>query len=187
MPRVSDAYRLARREQIVAAALRVLGRRALRDLTMADIIEESGLSAGSVYSHFARKDELMELVAAQAVGARLELLLASDDDRPRSPSEVVRWWLSAVEDFPVPCATLVQVWAEAASDLAIRRIVERRMADIEGAFAVAAERWLVAEGRSATGAPALAQAMLTVCQGHIVRTALLGPQDPAVAAAALSF
>jgi len=50
MPRVSDAYRQARRDGIVAATLRVLRRRALSDLTMADVIKEAGLSAGSVYS-----------------------------------------------------------------------------------------------------------------------------------------
>ncbi|SDE08160.1 TetR/AcrR family transcriptional regulator [Nocardioides lianchengensis] len=177
MPRVSDAYRQARRDEIVAATLRVLRRRALNDLTMADIIEEAGLSAGSVYSHFARKDELIELVATEVIGARLDLLTASDDGPVRSPSEVVRWWLAGLEADEVPFATLVQLWGEAASDPAIGAIVRRRMTDIEAAFASAAGRWLDAQGRDPGAAASTALAMLTFCQGYIVRSAVLGRQD----------
>jgi AcrR family transcriptional regulator len=185
MPRVSDAYRQARRDEIVAATLRVLRRRALRDLTMADIIEESGLSAGSVYSHFERKDQLLELVAARVVGDRLDALTAPGEGPPRSPAELVAWWLKELEEARVPFAALVQIWGEAASDPAMREIVVRRMTIIEDAFAVAAERWLLAGGGDPVTARTTARAMLTLCQGHIVRTAILGPQDPAETAAPL--
>lgn len=177
MPRVSDAYRQARRDEIVAATLRVLRRRALSELTMADVIEEAGLSAGSVYSHFAGKAELIELVATEVIGTRLSLLAAPDDEAARSPREVVRWWLAGLERDRVPFATVVQVWGEAASDATIREIVLRRMGDIEQAFTAAAERWLVAEGREPTAASATSLAMLTFCQGYIVRSAVLGAQD----------
>jgi AcrR family transcriptional regulator len=176
MPRVSDAYRQARRDEIVAATLRVLRRRALNDVTMADIIEEAGLSAGSVYSHFAHKDELLELVATQVIGGRLELLAAPSDE-PRSPREIVQWWLAGLEQEGVPFATLVQIWGEAASDAAMGEIVRRRMRDIEQAFTGAAERWLLAHRRDPGAAGATARTMLTFCQGYIVRSAVLGPQD----------
>ena len=177
MPRVSDAYRQARRDEIVAATLRVLRRRALNDLTMADIIEEVGLSAGSVYSHFASKGELIELVAVEVIGERLNLLMAPDHEPVRSPREVVRWWLAGLQQDGVPFATVVQFWGEAAFDATVRKIVQRRMDDIERVFAVAAERWLIAEGREPAAAPATALAMLTFCQGYIVRSAVLGSQD----------
>ena len=80
MPKVSDAYRQARRDEIVAATLRAISRRGLRALTMADIIKESGLSAGSVYSHFTTKDEIIELVAARVIGERADQLSAGSDD-----------------------------------------------------------------------------------------------------------
>lgn len=177
MPRVSDAYRQARRDQIVAATLRVLARRSLHDLTMAHIIEESGLSAGSVYSHFSRKDELMELVAVQVIGERIDQLRAGGYDAPRSPAELVRWWLDGIADGDVPFGVLVQIWGEAASDPAMREIVQRRMGEIEAAFASAVEAWLASEGRGSARAPELAVAMLALCQGHIVRSAVLGAHD----------
>lgn len=177
MPKVSDAYRQARRDEIVAAALRVIARRGLRALTMADIIEESGLSAGSVYSHFTTKHEIIELVATQVIGERADRLITESEERPRSPLEVVRWWLSGLEQDALPYGAALQIWGEAASDPVIRDIVEGRMSAIEDAFTTAAERWLTATGGDPSAARDSARAMLTFCQGHIVRAAVLGPQD----------
>ena len=177
MPKVSDAYRQARRDEVVAATLRVIAQRGLRACTMADIIEESGFSAGSVYSHFSSKHELMELVATRVIGERADKLSVAFDDRPRSPLEVLRWWLADLDQNLVPYSAVLQIWGEAASDPDIRAIVEDRISAIEDAFAAAAERWLHATAGDPAAARDTARAMLTVCQGYIVRTAVLGPQD----------
>lgn len=177
MPRVSEAYRQARRDEIAAAALRVLARRGLRALTVADIIEESGLSAGSVYSHFRTKHEIIELVATHVIGERTDRLAALSAEQPPSPLEIVHWWLAGLEEDALPYSAVLQIWAEATSDPDIRTIVENRMAAIEEAFAGAAAQWLAAAGKDPTAAPAIGAAMLTICQGHIARSAILGPQD----------
>ena len=177
MPKVSDAYRQARRDEIVAATLRVIARRGLRALTMADIIEESGLSAGSVYSHFTTKHEIIELVATQVIGERAERLTTESEEHPLSPLDVVQWWLSGLEQDALPYGAALQIWVEAASDPGIRTIVEGRMSAIEDAFTIAAERWLISSGGDLGAARATARAMLTFCQGYIVRAAVLGPQD----------
>jgi len=177
MPKVSAAYRQARREEIVAATLSVIARRGLRALTMADIIEESGLSAGSVYSHFATKHQIIELVATRVVGERADQLTAESEDLVRSPFEVVHWWLAGLEREALPYGAALQIWGEAASDPDIRTIVDARMSAIEDAFAAAAARWLAASGGDPTGARDTARAMLMLCQGYVVRTAVLGPQD----------
>lgn len=177
MPRVSAAYRQARRDEIAAATLRVIARRGLRAMTMADIIEESGLSAGSVYSHFTTKHEIVELVAFRVVGGRANQLSAESLEWVRSPLEVVRWWLSGLEQAALPFGAALQIWGEAASDADIRAIVDDRMSAIEDAFATTAERWLTASGGDPATARETARAMLMLCQGYIVRTAVLGPQD----------
>jgi AcrR family transcriptional regulator len=187
MPKVSDAYRQARRDEIVAATLRAISRRGLRALTMADIIEESGLSAGSVYSHFTTKDEIIELVAARVIGERAGRLSAAADDTPRPPLEVVQWWMTGLESDAFRFGAVLQIWGEAASDPGIRAVVERRMAEIEDAFTTAAERWLTAIGGDPSAARATGRAMLMVCQGYIVRAAVLGPQDLAASIAAIEL
>ncbi|WP_141014734.1 TetR/AcrR family transcriptional regulator [Nocardioides sambongensis] len=155
---------------------------------MADVIEESGLSAGSLYSHFDTKEQLIELVASRVIGERADLLSAgSEEAEPRAPLEIVRWWLSGVEQDGLPFGAALQIWGEAASDPGIRAVVERRMAAIEGAFASSAERWLTATGGDPTTAGAVARAMLVLCQGYIVRTAVLGPQDLGATLAAVAL
>jgi AcrR family transcriptional regulator len=187
MPKVSDAYRQARRDEIVAATLRAISRRGLRALTMADIIKESGLSAGSVYSHFTTKDEIIELVAARVIGERAGRLSAEAEDPPRPPLEVVQWWMTGLESDAFRFGAVLQIWGEAASDPGIRAVVQRRMAEIEDAFTSAAERWLTATGRDPAKARATGRAMLMVCQGYIVRAAVLGPQDLAASIAAVEL
>lgn len=177
MPKVSAAYRQAKRDEIVDAALRVIARRGLGAMTIADIIEESGFSAGSVYSHFSTKHEIIELVAARVIDDRAGRLNAESEQFPRSPLETVRWWLAGLEKEALPYSSAVQIWGEAASDPAIAAIAEARMAAIEDAFAVAAERWLIATGNDPSASRATARAMLTFCQGYVARSALLGHQD----------
>ena len=53
MPKVTDEYRIAKREEIADAALRAFRRKGFQGASMADIIAESGLSAGAIYGHFA--------------------------------------------------------------------------------------------------------------------------------------
>ena len=59
-----------RRDQIVEAALAVLGTRSVQDLGMADIARRVGLVPSAIYRHFRSKDEVLDAVL-QRVGNRL--------------------------------------------------------------------------------------------------------------------
>ncbi len=48
-----------RKNQIVESAISVFARRGLKDATMDDIVEESGLSKGALYWYFKSKDEII--------------------------------------------------------------------------------------------------------------------------------
>jgi TetR/AcrR family transcriptional regulator, transcriptional repressor of aconitase len=63
MPRVSQNHLEARRQQILDAAIECFSRRGLHPTTMQDIIKESGLSSGAIYTYFASKEELIEAIA----------------------------------------------------------------------------------------------------------------------------
>src|SRR6187401_1724886 len=77
MPRVSDDYRRARRDEIARAAVRCLERKGVRDTSIADIVEESGLSTGAIYSHFSNKAELARYVAGRFLLPRIDALEAA--------------------------------------------------------------------------------------------------------------
>ncbi|HEX6525833.1 MAG TPA: TetR/AcrR family transcriptional regulator [Streptosporangiaceae bacterium] len=65
MPKVSERYRDARREQIMDAARRCFLRNGFRETSMTDLFAESGLSSGGFYRYFAGKDELIFAIAEE--------------------------------------------------------------------------------------------------------------------------
>src|SRR5688572_32542446 len=76
MPKVTEAYREARRDEIARAALRCLERKGVRDTSIADIVEESGLSTGAIYSHFTNKAELARYIVGRFLIVRIDQLEA---------------------------------------------------------------------------------------------------------------
>lgn len=63
MPKISTEQREARRDQILAAALKCFSRDGFHQTTMADIVRESGLSQGTLYLYFKSKDDLIAAIA----------------------------------------------------------------------------------------------------------------------------
>ena len=63
MPRVSEAHRYSRRRQILDAAIECFARRGFQRTSMEDIIRESNLSTGAIYSYFQSKDQIIEALA----------------------------------------------------------------------------------------------------------------------------
>lgn len=56
-----------KREQLLVAAAKVLAERGYAGTTMADIAEHAGTQAGSMYYHFASREELIEAVLRRGV------------------------------------------------------------------------------------------------------------------------
>ena len=59
MPRLTDATKAARRAQIVEAAISCFLEKGYTNTSMSDIIKASGLSSGSIYSHFSGKEDIL--------------------------------------------------------------------------------------------------------------------------------
>ena len=59
-----------RREQIVEAALQVLGSRGIQQLNVAEIAQRVGLVPSAIYRHFKGKDEILDAVV-ELIGQRL--------------------------------------------------------------------------------------------------------------------
>src|SRR5262249_38561050 len=63
MPKISQAKRDARQQQILDAALFCFAKNGFHQTGMADIVRRSGLSHGAVYLYFQSKDDLIEALA----------------------------------------------------------------------------------------------------------------------------
>ncbi len=105
MGRVSRAVADQHREQVVAAAARLLRERGLEGVSVAEIMAEVGLTTGGFYRQFDSKDAL----AAEAIGEAFSETLGTmagfvdrhRDDRERARQELADFYLSAESrDFP---------------------------------------------------------------------------------------
>ena len=185
MPKVTDAYRESRRDEIAHAAVRCLIRHGFAGTSMADIIAESGLSAGAIYSHFTSKTEITRHVARLVITSRSDELAAhvASLARPISPAETIVFMMGALEDAQVPKSVVLQVWAQATVDDELHELMLDAVAQLRAGYSSAVRPWLEARGQGgAVTDVEVANAtstMLAVSQGYIVHSALVGATDPA--------
>ena len=113
MPKVTEEHKEQMRRRIQDAALVCIGRKGFSAVSMADIIAESGLSAGAVYVYYRGKDDLFLDASRGVMRDRLGAL-----DRLHSQSPLphpARAMAMVVTDLPEG-ATFpglpLQVWGE---------------------------------------------------------------------------
>jgi AcrR family transcriptional regulator len=153
MPKVSEEHRATRRLEILAAACRCFARDGFHATSIADIITESSLSAGSVYLYFKSKNEIISAVVDMTLSTADELFatLLADDATP-SPEQTVAFMLDAVMeravDHPILQVDMSRValhaWAEALRDPDIADRIEQTLRHLRGQYARVARRWQAA-------------------------------------------
>lgn len=132
MPRVSEAYRERKRQQILDAALACFERRGLHLTTTDDIAAEVGMSVGAMYRYFAGKYAIVEAIAEQR-HAHERRLLAEALTEP-DPRRAVRRFVTSYFDWLAEPGeqrrrrVTVHVWAQALHEEPLRAIVLAGMA-----------------------------------------------------------
>ena len=174
MPRVSDAHRAARREQIAEAALQVLARKG-SDASIAEIVAECGLSAGAIYGNFENKADLARYIAGQLLHRKIGTLDdAVSDGAVRTPAEVLRLFMSLRRQLP-DLSVLLQFWGEATVDSELHAIMETRSNEFRDAIARALRPWAESQPEDTdTLATRSAEVCLAMVQGWFANTALFG-------------
>lgn len=155
MPRVSAAHERQVRDRIVSAALRVFAERGLHRATMQDVVREAGLSVGAIYTYFRSKGELFlagcDMTAEQELG-ELGRRLARANSVVERLAVAIGFFFDAMEaptDHADSAAFLVQAWAEADQEPAIRDMLLRRREQL-----VTISRMLIQEGIASGEIPA---------------------------------
>jgi AcrR family transcriptional regulator len=152
MPKVSEEHRATRRLDILAAACRCFARDGFHATSIADIITESSLSAGSVYLYFKSKNEIISAVVDMTLSTADELFatLLADDATP-SPEQTVAFMLDAVMeravDHPILQVDMSRValhaWAEALRDPDIADRIEQTLRHLRGHDGRLCSCWVV--------------------------------------------
>ncbi|HEX5588728.1 MAG TPA: TetR family transcriptional regulator [Candidatus Limnocylindrales bacterium] len=134
MPRLTAAHEQEVRDRIVAASLRVFGERGFHGATMQDVVRESGLSVGAIYTHFRGKDELFmaacDLASGRGLG-ELAARVAAGRTTVEKLAIAVAFFFDAAEgderaNLPGNAEFLVQAWAQADAEPAAREMLVRR-------------------------------------------------------------
>ena len=181
MPKVTEEHRLARRAQIVGAARRCVIEEGFHKTTMADVIRESGLSAGAVYGYFKSKEEIVAAIAEDALSAVDEVfqkILATENPlTPLAALETALDHVVAVAERPGGDVTrvAVQAWAEALRNPAIMSTALGKYTQLRDHFEAVARR-AQADGTvdAETDPRHIAQVMFGLIPGFIIQRLLLG-------------
>jgi AcrR family transcriptional regulator len=193
MPKVSEQHRSNRRDQIVTAAWQCVAREGFHKTTMADVIRESGLSAGAVYGYFRSKDDIIAAIADRAVGTVDEVFddLLSREPLPSIPAAVHALTSRAVAlaeaDGGDISRVALPVWAEALRNEAIHATVSSKYQQIRGRFRDLVEH-LQRDGRvdPETDPAAIAQVLFGLLPGFMLQRLILGDVSPDSYAAGLA-
>ena len=183
MPKVSEEHRLARQDRIIDAALIAFRRKGFQATSMAEIIAESGLSAGAIYGYFPSKAEIVQAVATRIVGARILDLdnLARLDQMPE-PGVMIRTLLQGLIDSLGLPSILLQVWGEAVTDARMRELCVGIFTSLRDAVTLYIVRWQQsAHGLSEQDAQRVAREQaplfISVVNGFVVQDSLVGDFD----------
>jgi AcrR family transcriptional regulator len=183
MPKVTEEYREARREEIAGAAMRAIRRKGFQAASMADIIDEAGLSAGVIYNHFKSKSEIVMFVATKVVGSRIvdvERLAQADPLPP--PAALIRLMMAGmIEEVGRP-TLLVQIWGEAVADPDLHALATGVIGRLRATLVRYITHWQQAtHGLELADATALAHEQVNLfvgaAQGYILQSALLPDFD----------
>lgn len=181
MPKVSQQYRDARRDQILDAARRCFLRDGFHATSMQDLFAEAGLSSGAVYRYFASKEDVIIAIAEdnmRDVVALVRSVAARDSGRSPGATLADVLELVAAKDAENGLGQIaLLVWAEALRSPVIATRFRTMIAQFRGGFAE-----IVREHQSLGGLPpdvpagALAATLISILPGYILQLVLLGPE-----------
>jgi TetR/AcrR family fatty acid metabolism transcriptional regulator len=155
VPRIGEAARAARREQITAAGLACFARSGYHATTMADVAAQAGVSKGTPYLYFDSKQALFlalheqwDCGASQRVDAAVAALPEAGQKSPRALLGAVAAAIAAhVQAESETCRVLMEARALAAHEpviaAAVRAADQQMHGQLEELFAagVAAGEW----------------------------------------------
>jgi AcrR family transcriptional regulator len=189
MPKVSEQYRDARREQIMDAARRCFLRNGFRETSMTDLFAESGLSSGAFYRYFAGKDELIIAIAQDNFREIAATIRTLAREAGRSLGDALA---SAIDLINVKNAQnglggiSVQVWAEALRNPRLAAEFTALLDALQEEVALTVRRQQAAGALPPdVSAQALSRILVGIVPGYILQVALMGPDAAAGVSEAL--
>jgi len=182
MPKITDAQKESRRQQILDAALRCFSRDGFHGTTTADIVRESGVSQGTLYLYFATKEDIVVALAddRHQGEAFLSALAQSEPDPVQGLMLMIELYGKSLPDQQRLDQRRVgiQGWAEALRNPRIHASVVEGLSPVREALARLIEKGQQTGQIRADAHPdALARILIAVFQGLVLQTTWGEPVD----------
>jgi AcrR family transcriptional regulator len=193
MPRVTEQYIQRRRREILDAAWRCFARDGFHATSMDDVIQTAGASPSVVYRWFRGKDDLVIAAVTEALQGVIDVLNETLQEDPPPPlANAIERILTATlvrlnRDGRDLTALAVHTWTEALRNPEIHQLVAELYTQIRNGLAELVHRHQRAGTIPADIDPhAAARPLFALIPGFVVQRLLLGPEEPASYAAAIS-
>jgi TetR/AcrR family transcriptional regulator, transcriptional repressor of aconitase len=187
MPKVTPEYRAERRAHVMAAARRCFVRDGFHAASMQDLVAEAGMSSGAVYRYFPSKDAVIEAIAAENLEQVVAVIRQSIDDGASPPAAIasVLQFVTSRHAEDGFAAIALLVWSEALRNPALASHLRDATASAfaklsadahprpDGAVGTAKSTH---DDHGALDSTTLADLLLCVLPGYLMRLALGGPQ-----------
>lgn len=182
MPKISQAKRDARRQDILDAALRCFSDRGFHATTTGDIAREAGVSQGSLYLYFETKDDIIVALAHErrAGEAMITAMAEKEQDPVRGLSAFITAFADLLSDAsPMPERRVaVQGFGEALVNPRIHHSMVEELGAVRANLARLISRARnTGQVRPEVDPDALAQILVSLFQGLVVQIALGQPLD----------
>lgn len=165
---------VSKRDEIVAAATRLIRNEGVHAASISEIIAESGTSAGTIYHHFANKGDIVLAVAQDGLVEPLQGALLAQGGSVLGPADVFRAIVATVRSGAVESALIVQLWAGSSTEPALRGIVHSQFEAVRQAVYANIEAWLEARGvaDAAARVDSVARVTLGQAMGFLAQSTL---------------
>lgn len=197
MPKVSDAHKAGRREQILDAARRCFARKGLHSTSMDEVITESGLSAGALYRYYPSKDALILATLDDTLGTVKGVVTAAVKHAELTNStlepgafiaHMTTGMLATLNRGGEDIAHLaIHAWAESTSNPDVRELLASRYRTLRSELRQLAQHW-VNTGALAADADteAVAKTVMATALGFVVQRTVLGEITPTILGAGIT-
>lgn len=184
MPRLTEATKQARRRQIIDAAFTCFTAKGYTHTSMTDIIKESGLSSGSIYSHFSGKSDILYATVQQ----RIDMIAAAYGElNEPSPRDIMRM-IFATSAAEANFTSMLRIRLESFTVPEVQESTNTLFATLHDIVAQSltpwGQRYLKAKNKRKPSADELhsfvsdtADALILTFQGFMVRSALSPSTD----------
>jgi AcrR family transcriptional regulator len=146
VPKITAAHEQQRRAQILSAAMACFARQGYHATSMDDVVRESGLSVGAIYSYFASKEDLFLALSddrANQTLAYLNDLFRRPGPMPEKTQAAVDYFFTILSDQLLSLARVdVEFMSEAAKSERVKAAQELRCDSVRQFL-----RWMLREAQ----------------------------------------